>query len=144
MKTCTKCGKTKPLAEFPARKDRPCGVESACKACRADYFRSRAKREQSKRKHGDGNMNLIAGDNRVSALAAAARVCEVAQSHKRDIVALVDEAGDLILVPLRRCSAMFFDLHRHAIVGTYRPSAKVLDVMDDLKAHMREVRRMAA
>jgi len=33
-KTCTKCGKTKPLTEFHKRMSRKCGVQSRCKVCR--------------------------------------------------------------------------------------------------------------
>jgi hypothetical protein len=39
--TCTRCGKTKPRAQFPTRKDRACGIRSQCKLC---------ERERSRRK----------------------------------------------------------------------------------------------
>jgi hypothetical protein len=31
--TCTKCGETKPIAEFYKRSDRPRGIKAACKTC---------------------------------------------------------------------------------------------------------------
>src|SRR5687768_6730969 len=33
QKKCTKCGETKPLAEFGKRKDSPCGYRAWCKKC---------------------------------------------------------------------------------------------------------------
>lgn len=33
MKTCTKCGETKPVAEFPVRKDRGSRPRSHCRPC---------------------------------------------------------------------------------------------------------------
>lgn len=35
MKTCATCGKDKPLAQFPKRKDSKDGVRSYCKPCYA-------------------------------------------------------------------------------------------------------------
>ena len=40
MKTCSKCGESKPLTEYYARKDRPDGLQSHCKACRNEGHRA--------------------------------------------------------------------------------------------------------
>jgi 5-methylcytosine-specific restriction endonuclease McrA len=42
MKTCTKCGETKPFSEFSPSTDGRDGLRSQCKACRASYSRNYA------------------------------------------------------------------------------------------------------
>jgi hypothetical protein len=48
LKSCTKCGASKPLDEFSADHRRPGGVRSQCKACKSVAFRkwSEANRER--------------------------------------------------------------------------------------------------
>ena len=41
MKTCTKCGETKPLSEFSADDAYKDGYQSHCKACKNAYARAR-------------------------------------------------------------------------------------------------------
>lgn len=41
MKTCTKCGENKPLTEFSPRADRKDKVLSACKCCRAAFYKAK-------------------------------------------------------------------------------------------------------
>ena len=41
MKTCTKCGETKPLSEFSADDAYKAGYQSHCKACKNAYQRAR-------------------------------------------------------------------------------------------------------
>lgn len=51
-KTCTKCGKTKPLTEFHKRMNRKCGVQSRCKvckkACNAKYRSENPEKEKAR------------------------------------------------------------------------------------------------
>lgn len=52
MKTCTKCGETKPLSEFSADKSKQDGLHTQCKSCRsaADRLNYAKKAEQIKQR----------------------------------------------------------------------------------------------
>lgn len=48
VKDCTKCTKVKPLKDFHRNINKPMGVESQCRRCRALYYNEYRKKKKAK------------------------------------------------------------------------------------------------
>lgn len=59
MKTCTKCGESKPLIEFPRDKQKCDGLYSSCKLCHS--IKSQIYGKQNKRKIQNNNLRVHHG-----------------------------------------------------------------------------------
>lgn len=136
MKTCTKCHKTKPIADFPFRGGSRNPL-AHCRDCRREYNRAyRAQRPDARKTIPEG-LNITTGGVHRTGMGEAMEQIVALMAGRPSLI--LCEFGDVNVVPASRATPRFLALHRHAVVGTYTGDAPVSQIAADLRAHVGRV-----
>lgn len=112
MKTCKKCGETKPLDEFPKQQGRADGRYTYCKSCKAEWLRKHRRENPDywrewNRRHREKNGDKLRAQRK--ARYAANRKGEarkqLAWRVRKDFGLTLEEYDALVAMPCALCGA---------------------------------------